>query len=104
MAIDISEYLRVVKNGTTVNEVRTGIGGAVGALKTYFNADDIDQELCEIEHGIYGRDIRSAIYSALDKLSKKEGGGTPVAIYNSKLKFGVCEGFITDDWEVEDGN
>lgn len=87
MAIDISTYLNLIATKTKVNEVRSGIGGAVGALKVYLNADDIDQELYEIEHGVYGRDIRSAIYSALDKLSKKEGGGEVFegAVYGTSM-------------------
>lgn len=110
MAIDISEYLRVIKNGKTVNEVRSGISGAVTVLKEYLNADDIDQELYEIEHGVYGKDIRGAIYSALDKLSKKEGGGgeKEISIYIDwrPVISNVLTGFVTDNWEevINNGN
>lgn len=105
MAIDISTYLNAIKTGVPVNTVRSGVGGAVRELKTYLNADNIDQELYDIEHGIYGRDIREAIYSALDKLSKKEGGSA-VPVYSSFAPIfdNTLTGTVATYEEVQNGD
>lgn len=102
MPIDISEYLNLVRTGSKVNTVRGAVADASEAIARYMVTDSINSELETIRTGVYGRDIRAAIYSALDKLSKTEGG-TAVMIYDDwTLVSDPClMGIITADWEEE---
>lgn len=105
MPIDISEYLNLVRTGTGVNDVRRGIAGSADEIAKYLGAsDDISQELYDIKNGVYGKDIRAAIYSALDKLSKKEGGGSTDVFPSITDDFHRVEehmltGTVADEWE-----
>ena len=99
MPIDISQYLNLVRSGKNVNTVRGAIANAADAIDKYYGGAGIEQELYDIQNGIYGRDIRAAIYSALDKLSKKEGKSGWPAIADSAFRTNIVSnvGIITDD-------
>lgn len=77
MPIDISTYLNKVKTEPGFNAVRGAVADASETIATaLFAEEDIEEELNVIRTGVYGRDIREAIYSALNKLSEKQPVGS----------------------------
>lgn len=103
MPIDISTYLNKVKTEPGFNAVRGAVANASETIATaLFAEEDIEEELNVIRTGVYGRDIREAIYSALNKLSQTDvpiqgvtDDFTPYYIY-------VLSGDITSDFEEVD--
>lgn len=81
--IDISVELDGVKTAAGGSAVCQYICDALTKLqKGGYSMVNIDEELAIIQHNIYGKDIRMAIYNALYKLSMSEasGGDSPIVI------------------------
>lgn len=89
MAVDISAQLRAIANDEYGETVLSNIGSAAEVLNESAQTD-ISSELATIYYGVYGHNIRRAIYDALFKLSiaSPSGGGIGAitgipSIYNS---------------------
>lgn len=76
MAVDISAQLRAIANDEYGETVLSNIGSAAEVLNESAQTD-ISSELATIYNGMYGHNIRRAIYDALFKLSiaSPESGG-----------------------------
>lgn len=55
-------------NSSYGKEIKEGITATVISIEGYENITDIGNELAEIDTGVYGEDIRYAIYNALVKV------------------------------------
>lgn len=85
MAVDISAQLRAIANDEYGETVLSNIGSAAEVLNESAQTD-ISSELATIYNGVYGRNIRRAIYDALFKLSlSSSGGGSPSYIMGSPI-------------------
>lgn len=104
MAVDISAQLRAIANDEYGETVLSNIGSAAEVLNESAQTD-ISSELATIYNGVYGHNIRRAIYDALFKLSiaspsGSSGGvitGVPVAVAIGAMGTAALTGDVEEE-------
>lgn len=105
MAVDISAQLRAISEEESGETVLSNIGSAAEVLNESAQTD-ISSELTTIYNGVYGHDIRQAIYDALLKLSTAtpEGGlgiafGKPTSVVKGAVGTSAMVGIAIESNE-----